>query len=77
MRHRSDSLNSQIFDFDAYAGDFVPRPVAPEDLPHLLKIRKMYVEAGLMPELKEKSADDGCERAIIVIADPSKENHHA
>jgi hypothetical protein len=43
-----DSIGSVVLVFDG-PGDTTVRPCRPELLPHLLAVRQLYVEAGLLP----------------------------
>jgi hypothetical protein len=52
MQHESDSLNAQNIGFDEEVGLMVGRPIEdPKELARILKIRQLYVDAGLMEPL--------------------------
>ncbi len=53
MVHESDSLSSQLVEAQGTA-DHTIRPVPPEDLPRLLKLRQQLIDAGRIS--KEEAA---------------------
>jgi hypothetical protein len=59
MDHESDSLNTQIVYFEDTVGLLVGKPITdPVQRARVLKIRQLYVDAGLMPPLEEMPKPD-------------------
>jgi hypothetical protein len=59
MTYESDSLNTELVVIEEKVGLLVGKPITdPVERARVLKIRQMYVDAGLMPPLEDMPKSD-------------------